>query len=578
MMMATMVTSWTLVPVVDRHIVTIVAIIMQVPLVFVEPHQMSQISLLANMLQQSTETLVATRAELDAMKAVTLALLPVHLSRYRPLFLLRHGDHASYWEAEDVTSTQFKRVVLKVLRPDHVFGGPIEASLLSKLSGALGPDYPHTHIVRMVESFIDSERMIIVLEPMSTTLWQLIRRSREKKTDQVAVLDTPLLRGILLQVLTALDVLHMSGFVHTNITTHSVLVRYSHDPQPYDMPHVVLADLERSAEASLLYPNLAEIQQVMLQSPEVLMGHSYGFPIDIWAVGCMAVEMSNGFPLFPNTNATVRSAITDLLGLGPGSRELSKMRLHELVLGRLAMIMKLAGSITSSSFMGFVLVDLTARMMALDPAVRLTAASALQHPFFDVRLPDAIEHVSGLPLPNINQAYRLGPAPDPSPAAVDMAQLGHAIRQIMHAISQYLAGPPYPTSMDPEYPATDDIIAENLFKPPPEPQFFSTFTYKVPQQEPKGSKSSPNKKPSAPRTKEPKQPKQPKLHKQPKDNVSLLGTSIIPIEPEEVILPGMRTPVTKRGRNVKVTPKSPDFEYDDTQAKPSRPSKKKSVG
>jgi cyclin-dependent kinase-like len=36
------------------------------------------------------------------------------------------------------------------------------------------------------------------------------------------------------------------------------------------------------------------------RAPELLVGDTqYGKPVDIWAIGCMMAEISNGLPLFP---------------------------------------------------------------------------------------------------------------------------------------------------------------------------------------------------------------------------------------------------------------------------------------
>lgn len=36
--------------------------------------------------------------------------------------------------------------------------------------------------------------------------------------------------------------------------------------------------------------------------PELLVGHSYGPPIDIWALGCIMAQLSDTQPLFPGND------------------------------------------------------------------------------------------------------------------------------------------------------------------------------------------------------------------------------------------------------------------------------------
>ncbi len=44
------------------------------------------------------------------------------------------------------------------------------------------------------------------------------------------------------------------------------------------------------------------IQSRFYRSPEVLLGMSYTASIDMWSLGCIAVELFLGLPLFPGTS------------------------------------------------------------------------------------------------------------------------------------------------------------------------------------------------------------------------------------------------------------------------------------
>jgi len=46
-----------------------------------------------------------------------------------------------------------------------------------------------------------------------------------------------------------------------------------------------------------------EVVTLWYRAPDVLMGSKkYSTPIDIWSIGCIFAEMSNGRPLFPGSN------------------------------------------------------------------------------------------------------------------------------------------------------------------------------------------------------------------------------------------------------------------------------------
>lgn len=44
------------------------------------------------------------------------------------------------------------------------------------------------------------------------------------------------------------------------------------------------------------------IQSRFYRSPEVILGMSYGLPIDMWSLGCILAELFTGYPIFPGEN------------------------------------------------------------------------------------------------------------------------------------------------------------------------------------------------------------------------------------------------------------------------------------
>ena len=57
------------------------------------------------------------------------------------------------------------------------------------------------------------------------------------------------------------------------------------------------------------------IQSRFYRSPEVLLGLSYTAAIDMWSLGCIAVELFLGLPLFPGTSEYNQICrIVDMLG------------------------------------------------------------------------------------------------------------------------------------------------------------------------------------------------------------------------------------------------------------------------
>ncbi|RTG88152.1 dual specificity tyrosine-phosphorylation-regulated kinase 2/3/4, partial [Schistosoma bovis] len=66
------------------------------------------------------------------------------------------------------------------------------------------------------------------------------------------------------------------------------------------------------------------IQSRFYRAPEIILGISYGPPIDMWSLGCILPELYTGRPLFPGENENEQLAcIMEVLGL-PSELQLEK--------------------------------------------------------------------------------------------------------------------------------------------------------------------------------------------------------------------------------------------------------------
>jgi len=120
------------------------------------------------------------------------------------------------------------------------------------------------------------------------------------------------------------------------------------------------------------------------RAPDVLLGsRKYSTPIDVWSIGCIFAEMLNGRPLFPGASeADQLEQVFKALGtpdetVFPGIVELPDYA--PATYKRYPAPASLAHLVPGLPADG---VDLLQRMLRYDPAHRITARDALDHPFF----------------------------------------------------------------------------------------------------------------------------------------------------------------------------------------------------
>ncbi|KIW77345.1 hypothetical protein Z517_09791 [Fonsecaea pedrosoi CBS 271.37] len=173
----------------------------------------------------------------------------------------------------------------------------------------------HAHLVPALDIFLDpfSKKLHICMEYMDGNLYQLMK-SREHKC-----MDAKSVKSILYQILSGLDHIHAHNFFHRDIKPENILVSTSapHDSQsafsrysslvtpPATPPtySIKIADFGLARETHSKLPYTTYVSTRWYRAPEVLLrAGEYSAPVDIWAIGAMAVEVATLKPLFPGGN------------------------------------------------------------------------------------------------------------------------------------------------------------------------------------------------------------------------------------------------------------------------------------
>ncbi|KAI1800915.1 Pkinase-domain-containing protein [Daldinia bambusicola] len=174
---------------------------------------------------------------------------------------------------------------------------------------------PHSHLVPALDIFLDpfTKKLHICMEYMEGNLYQLMKARDHKCLDNASV------KSILFQIMQGLEHIHAHQFFHRDIKPENILVttsghqdsvnsfrRYSALMTPPSTPPaytVKIADFGLARETHSKLPYTTYVSTRWYRAPEVLLrAGEYSAPVDIWAVGAMAVEIATLKPLFPGGN------------------------------------------------------------------------------------------------------------------------------------------------------------------------------------------------------------------------------------------------------------------------------------
>jgi len=158
-----------------------------------------------------------------------------------------------------------------------------------------------------------TKKLHIAMEYMDGNLYQLMQARDYKYLDDSSV------KSILFQIISGLEHIHHHNFFHRDIKPENILVstsapqdtinafkRYSALVTPPSTPLayiVKIADFGLARETHSKLPYTTYVSTRWYRAPEILLrAGEYSAPVDIWAIGAMAVEIATLKPLFPGAN------------------------------------------------------------------------------------------------------------------------------------------------------------------------------------------------------------------------------------------------------------------------------------
>ncbi|KAL4951414.1 hypothetical protein BDW69DRAFT_170111 [Aspergillus filifer] len=303
------------------------------------------------------------------------------------------GDHLAYrYEVVDVLGKgSFGQVVrcidhktgnlvaVKIIRNKKRFHQQalIEVNLLQKLK-EWDPHRRHS-VVNFTQSFYFRGHLCISTELLGINLYEFI------KAHDFRGFGIKLIRRFTRQILNSLTLLQAKKVIHCDLKPENIL-----------LVHPLSSEIRVIDFGSSCFENekvYTYIQSRFYRSPEVILGMSYGMPIDMWSVGCILAELYTGYPIFPGENEQEQLAYI-MEVFGPPEKHLiekstrKKLFFDSLGKPRITVSSKGRRRRPSSKELRQVLkcddeafLDFITRCLRWDPSRRLTPSEALRHEF-----------------------------------------------------------------------------------------------------------------------------------------------------------------------------------------------------
>ncbi|KAJ5683425.1 hypothetical protein N7462_006590 [Penicillium macrosclerotiorum] len=303
------------------------------------------------------------------------------------------GDHLAYrYEVVDVLGkgsfgqvvrcVDHKRgslVAIKIIRNKKRFHQQalIEVNLLKKLKDW---DSERRHsVVEFDQSFYFRGHLCISTELLGMNLYEFI------KAHDFRGFSLKLIRRFTKQMLGSLVLLHAKKVIHCDLKPENILLVH-----PLNSEIRVIDFGSSCFENEKVY---TYIQSRFYRSPEVILGMSYGMPIDMWSLGCILAELFTGYPIFPGENEQEQLACI-MEVFGPPEKHLiekstrKKLFFDSLGKPRLTVSSKGRRRRPSSKELRQALkcddeafLDFITRCLRWDPTRRISPHEALKHEF-----------------------------------------------------------------------------------------------------------------------------------------------------------------------------------------------------
>jgi serine/threonine protein kinase len=209
------------------------------------------------------------------------------MDRYQFVAKIGEGSFGSVGEYLDARK-RFTRVAIKTMPASERDSFIQEHNILHQLR--------HTpYVTTMLDAFEENGKCFIVMRRADRTLGKLIQES--------GPMDLQTVLHITRQIAMGMTALHAAGWTHTDVKPENIVVYDDMHVQMIDFGCCMRPDSTGTAPSGIptdpdghyyLTTRWYRAPEVVLATDDVL-----GHKIDVWALGCIVVQMLTGLVLFP---------------------------------------------------------------------------------------------------------------------------------------------------------------------------------------------------------------------------------------------------------------------------------------
>ncbi|XP_057275681.1 cyclin-dependent kinase-like 5 isoform X2 [Pezoporus wallicus] len=230
------------------------------------------------------------------------------------------------------------------------------------------------NIVELKEAFRRRGKLYLVFEYVEKNMLELLEEMPNGVPPEKV-------KSYIYQLIKAIHWCHKNDIVHRDIKPENLLISHNDVLKLCDFGFA--RNLSEGSNA-----NYTEyVATRWYRSPELLLGAPYGKAVDMWSVGCILGELSDGQPLFPG-ESEIDQLFTIQKVLGPLPAEQMKLfysnpRFHGLRFPAVNHPQSL-----ERRYLGIlsgVMLDLMKNLLKLDPADRYLTEQCLNHPSFQTQ-------------------------------------------------------------------------------------------------------------------------------------------------------------------------------------------------